>query len=143
MQQRAPVQRKLFQGGAGKGQEQGQEQEREQYSFSLRSRRKHVVNPLSETVSWVTLRGSLQHKAWGSRPRLYAYARCAGCSTLATNVLGLTPQALCSRPLRGLITNQRLLLRSRPLLGLSKTNWTIDFGHFRMATLSHFSAFRS
>src|SRR6185369_12729470 len=39
---------------------------------------------------------------WGLRPRLYAVARFAGSVLLLLRSLGLAPQALCCRPLRGL-----------------------------------------
>src|ERR1043165_4097470 len=41
-------------------------------------------------------------RSWGLRPRLYAGARSAGSRFWSPAILGLTPQALCWRPLRGL-----------------------------------------
>src|SRR6185369_5728995 len=48
---------------------------------------------------------------WGSRPRLYAYARCRGLRCFYWHVnLGLAPQALCLRPL----SRAALLLAREP-----------------------------
>jgi hypothetical protein len=52
----------------------------------------------------------LNSRFWGLRPRLYAAARFAGSAQTTPNhrcriefaILGLAPQALCCRPLRGL-----------------------------------------
>jgi len=40
--------------------------------------------------------------SWSWRPRLYAVARFAGSIYFFNRILGLAPQALCCRPLRGL-----------------------------------------
>ena len=52
-------------------------------------------------------------RSWGLRPRLYAVAHSAGFIFCWDAVLGLTPQALCCRPLRGLGIDDRTSLDNR------------------------------